>query len=217
MCPASRHSSRLVLQHELVARTERVVAARVAVRRQQIARLPVFHDPMNAADNDQRPGVVHRQLHRCPRASAVRTERTDELRILAVLIVHRTAHREAPEHVLARRLEEHRIGIGELQRPVSLLVIEDENGVAPFIAVVGGNARQDVSHVRLAGNARAEGNDQVLGFPFRDVRLPQQRCSRVLLDTADGAYLFHIPGKGRLGFRGPDREPHAAECQRKRQ
>jgi len=142
------------------------------VHGEKVARLAFFHHPIRAGDDNERASVAHRHLDRNPGAAAIRAVGADELRVFAVAVVHRAAHREGPQHFLTGDFVENRIGVGELQRALALEVIENENGIAPRRAVVGGDARHDVAHVGLAGNLHAEGGDELTSFPLREVGFP---------------------------------------------
>ena len=61
---------------------------------------------------------------------------SDELRVFAVAKIHRAAHREAPNHLLPWRMVKNGVGVGELDRALALIVIEDANGLAPSVAVI---------------------------------------------------------------------------------
>ena len=171
------------------------------MRRQQKPSLSVAVHHHRTGAEDQRPGVVHRHLHGRPGAAAVRTERPHELGFLAVVRREGAPHGEAPDHGLPRRAIEHRIGVGELDRPLPLPVIEDGGWVLPGGPVVFGQGDQDVAHVFLAVGHGAEGDDEVLLFvALDDDRLPQSPGPGLLVHAADDSNVGDVSLM--LGCRG---------------
>ena len=75
--------------------------------------------------NDERHGVVHRQLHRVCRNGRRRRCRLRQLRIFAVSIIHRTTHAKGRQHLLPGRFVEDGVRIGELQRDRAVALIVD--------------------------------------------------------------------------------------------
>ena len=89
---------------------------------------------------------------------------------------------------MARGFEEDGVGVGELQGALTFAVIENHHGVFPVVAVVGGDAGDDIAHVGLAGDFDAEGGDEVFAFPLGDVGLPELGSAGVLIHVANGAH-----------------------------
>ena len=100
----------------------------------------------------------------------------------------------------AGRLEEDGVGVGELNYALPLVVIEEHPRVGPRVAVVGGDAGEDVTHVGLAGILHAEGRDEVFALPLREIRLPQFRGSGMLVHVTNDAHLGDVAGV--VGGRG---------------
>jgi len=122
---------------------------------------------------------VHRQFHRRPRVPTISREGANELRIFAVLIDDGATHGETPKHILVRRFEQNRVGVGELNRTLPSVVVEDGHWLGPCVAIVLGNACEDITHVLFAVGHRTKRHHQMLPLPLRNEGLPQPPCIRV--------------------------------------
>ena len=103
------------------------------------------------------------------------------MRLLAILLLDRATHREAPNYILIRRFEKNGIGVGELKITLLLIVIENRYGRIPGIAVIAGNHGENVTHVFLPVGHGSEGDYQMPISPLDDKGLPDSPRVRMLV------------------------------------
>ena len=92
--------------------------------------------------------------------------------LLAVLLLDRATHGEAPNDILIRRFEKNGIGVSELKVALLFIVIENGYRLIPGIAVIAGNHGENVPHVLLAISHGSIGDYQMPALPLGYEGLP---------------------------------------------
>lgn len=114
------------------------------------------------------------------------------MRLLAILLLDRTAHGEAPNYILVRRLKQYRIRIGELNVALLLVVVENGHRLLPSIAIISRYHGEDIPHVLLAIGHGSKSHDQMPAFPLGYEGLPDSPRIRVLIHMPQLANFRHI-------------------------